>query len=114
MAEYIKKFEVYFASLPELPETVLENTFLNSLKLAVKAAVVSRIPIGLEEIMLEAQLIEDRDLAIKLVIDTMGQRSYYYTLKPNATSRGKANPNMSGKANPKPGETVPTRAFNLS
>lgn len=105
VAEYIKKFEVYLASLSKLPETVLENTFLNGLKPTVKAAFVSRRPIGLEEIMLEAQLIEDRDLAIKPATETMGQGSYYDTLKPNATSGGKANPNMREKTNPKSRET---------
>lgn len=73
VAEYIKKFKVYSAPLPELPKTILENTFLNDLKPTIRVSVVSRRPIGLEETMTEAQLIEDQDLAIQLAIETMGK-----------------------------------------
>lgn len=52
-------------------ETLLEITYLNELKSTVRAIVVSRRPIGLEKIMTEAQLIEDRDVTIQLVIDMM-------------------------------------------
>lgn len=89
VTEYQKKFEVYFAPLSEFPKTVLENTFLNGLKPDLKAAVVSRQPVGLEEIMLEAQLIEDRDLAIQKACESNEQRPIM---------DGKINPNSSGKS----------------
>lgn len=74
---------------------------------------MSRRPIGLEEIMIQAQFIEDRDLEIQLEIETMGQGSYYESVKPNSSSLGKAYQNTSEKINSKPGNSILTRAVNL-
>lgn len=68
---------------------MLENTFLNGLKPVVKAVVVRRRPTGLEEIMTEAQLNEDRDIAIQMVIKAMGQGSVIEALKLGLTNVGK-------------------------
>lgn len=112
VVEYRKKFEVYSAPLPDMSETVLENTFLNGLKPEVKEAVVSRRPVGLEEITIEAQLIEDRETAIKKANETEGHR-------PN--NEGKSSPNSSGKGDfgtgfkmfEKKGESSATRSVTL-
>lgn len=76
MTDYIKKFMTYPAPLLELAEDVLENTFLLGLQLEVRDEVVSRRPIGLEDIMVQAQIVEDRNLALKLYIKILafGQR----------------------------------------
>lgn len=71
-AEYHRKFEIYSAPLPNLEETVLVTVFLNGLRPSLKAAVVSRRPVGLDQCMLEAQSIDDRDLAFKLALEEVG------------------------------------------
>lgn len=62
------KFEIYSTPIPGLAEEVLENTFLNGLCPAVRAEVISRRPCSLEEIMEEAQLVEDRNLAMDIAL----------------------------------------------
>lgn len=66
VAEFRKRFEFFPATIPGLAEEVMENTFLSGLCLAIRAEVISRRPVGLDEIMKEAQLVEDRNLAIEL------------------------------------------------
>lgn len=69
VANYNKKFVMFSAPLPHLTEEVLENTYLNGLRLPIRAEVIGRRPVGLEDIMEQAQMVEDRDLAVKLAED---------------------------------------------
>lgn len=48
------------------------TAFLNGLRPSLKAVVVSRRPVGLDQCMLEAQSIDDRDLALKLALEEVG------------------------------------------
>lgn len=66
VTEYVRLFMSYSAPLPDLAEDVLENTFLLGLQPDIRAEVVSRTPIGLEDIMKQAQIVEDRNLTLKL------------------------------------------------
>lgn len=118
VAEYIHTFEIYSAPLPKMPDSVLENTFLNGLKPVIKAAVKSRRPVGLEEIMIQAQLIEDREMAIKLAEEwgewgpnaepTRGESSKTVNNGPNRSTA-----NNSSKPAPKAYNPNPTRAVTL-
>lgn len=51
---------------------MLETTFLNGLNPTIKAKVVSKQLVWLEDIMKQAQLIEDRDPTVKMAIEQMG------------------------------------------
>ena len=70
--EYVKKFVNYSAPLPYIAESVLRDTFLIGLEPALKAEVVSRHPQTLEDCMKEAQLVNDRNLALKLARAELG------------------------------------------
>lgn len=54
VADYRKRFEMTTTSLPKVAENVLETTFLNGLHPALKAEVISRRPVGLDEIRASA------------------------------------------------------------
>lgn len=84
VAEFRKKFEIYSAPIPHVAEDVLENSFLNGLKPQIRADVLSRRPIGLEEIMEEAQLVEDRNIAISLSEEINGSGQNYGLLNKGA------------------------------
>lgn len=58
-----------------MTEDVLEGTFLNGLRSAVRAEVISRRPVGLEDMMEHAQMVEDRDLAKILAAEELGLNS---------------------------------------
>lgn len=66
VADFCKKFEIYSAPIPHVAEDVLKNAFLNGLQPAIRAEVMSRRSMGLEETMEEVQLIQDRNIAIAL------------------------------------------------
>lgn len=52
--DYLKKFEIYSAPLPNTAEDVLEQAFLNGLSPEIRAEVKSRHPVGLDQCMKEA------------------------------------------------------------
>lgn len=91
-ADYRQKFEIFSAPLPNLKESVLVTAFLNGLHPSLKAEVVSRRPVGLDRCMLEAQSIDDRDIALKLALvevgfrqsDRKGEQSPMTGVKPGA------------------------------
>ena len=64
--EYVKKFVNYSALLPYMTESVLRDAFVTELEPALQAEVISRHPLTLEECMKEAQLVNDRNLTLKL------------------------------------------------
>ncbi|TYJ98185.1 retrotransposon protein [Cucumis melo var. makuwa] len=64
--DYVKKFVNYSAPLPYMAESVLRDAFLTGLEPALQAEAVSRHPQTLEDCMKEAQLVNDRNLALKL------------------------------------------------
>ncbi|KAA0063363.1 retrotransposon protein [Cucumis melo var. makuwa] len=64
--DYVKKFVNYSAPLPHMAESVLRDAFLTGLEPALQAEVMSRHPQTLEECMMAAQLVNDRNLALKL------------------------------------------------
>ncbi|KAA0055953.1 putative reverse transcriptase [Cucumis melo var. makuwa] len=65
---YVKKFVNY---LTHMAESVLRDAFVTGLE-PIQAEVISRHPHTLEECMKEAQLINDRNLALKLAITELG------------------------------------------
>ncbi|KAL4018114.1 hypothetical protein IC575_021704 [Cucumis melo] len=64
--EYVKKFVTYSAPLPYMAESVLVDAFVTGLEPSLQAEVISRHPQTLEDCMREAQLVNDRNLALKL------------------------------------------------
>ena len=64
--DYVKKFVQYSAPLPHMAESVLLDAFVTGLEPTLQAEVISRHPQSLEECMKEAQLVNDRNLALKL------------------------------------------------
>ncbi|TYK17993.1 Ty3/gypsy retrotransposon protein [Cucumis melo var. makuwa] len=70
--DYVKKFVNYSAPLPYMAESVLRDAFVIGLELALQAKVISRHPQTLEECMKEAQLVNDRNLALKLARVELG------------------------------------------
>ena len=72
MAKYQRAYELMLASMTRLPEEVLESTFVKGLKPEVRAEVRVLKPIGLGQIMEIAQLVKDKNLAIKSLKDPNG------------------------------------------
>ncbi|KAA0048289.1 Ty3/gypsy retrotransposon protein [Cucumis melo var. makuwa] len=70
--DYVKKFVNYSAPLPHMAESVLRDAFLTGLEPALQAEVMSRHPQTLEECMMAAQLVNDRNLDLKLAQAEMG------------------------------------------
>ena len=70
--DYLKKFLNYSAPLPEMAESVLIDSFVTGLETNLKVEVLSRHPVTLEDCMQEAQMVSDRDLAIKLALNECG------------------------------------------
>ncbi|KAA0063772.1 retrotransposon protein [Cucumis melo var. makuwa] len=70
--DYVKKFVTYSAPLPYMAESVLVDAFVTGLEPSLQAEVISRHPQTLEECMREAQLINDRNLALKLARMELG------------------------------------------
>ncbi|KAA0061436.1 retrotransposon protein [Cucumis melo var. makuwa] len=70
--DYVKKFVNYSAPLTHMAESVLRDAFLTGLEPALQAEVMSRHPQMLEECMMAAQLVNDRNLALKLAQAEMG------------------------------------------
>ncbi|KAL0560711.1 hypothetical protein IC582_001124 [Cucumis melo] len=64
--EYVKKFVIYSAPLPYMAGSVLVDAFVTGLEPSLQAEVISRHPQTLEDCMREAQLVNDRNLALKL------------------------------------------------
>lgn len=52
--------------LPDMAENVLQDAFFTGLKPSLQAEVISRHPQTLEECIKEAQLVNDRNLALQL------------------------------------------------
>ncbi|XP_038898276.1 uncharacterized protein LOC120085983 isoform X2 [Benincasa hispida] len=71
-AEYVKKFVTYSTPLPDLAEEVLRDAFVNGLEPTLRAEVISRKPTTLEECMYEAQLVSDRNVALKIALADLG------------------------------------------
>ena len=65
-SDYVKKFVTYSAHLPHMEESVLHDAFLSGLEPNLQAKVVNRYPQTLEECTREAQLVNDRSVAMKL------------------------------------------------
>ncbi|TYK26819.1 putative membrane-bound O-acyltransferase C24H6.01c isoform X5 [Cucumis melo var. makuwa] len=74
--EYVKKFVNYSAPLPYMAESVLRDAFLTGLEPTLQAEVVSRHPQTLEECMMEALLVNDCNLALKLSRAELGIHKY--------------------------------------
>ena len=74
--DYVKKFVNYSAPLPHMTESVLRDAFLTGLEPNLQAEVVSRNPLTLEECMREAQLVNDRNLALQWSKAEGGGRNY--------------------------------------
>lgn len=72
--DYLKKFLDYSASLPEMAKSVLIDAFVTGLETTLQAEVKSRHPTTLEDCMHEAEMVSDRDLAIKLALNERGGR----------------------------------------
>ncbi|TYK16028.1 uncharacterized protein E5676_scaffold32G00230 [Cucumis melo var. makuwa] len=70
--DYVKKFVNYSAPLPHMAESVLRVAFLTGLEPALQAEVMSRHPQTLKECMMAAQLVNNRNLALKLAQAEMG------------------------------------------
>ena len=70
-SEYVKKFVTYSAPLPDMAESVLLDAFLTGLEPSLQAEVISRHPQTLEECMKEAQLANDRNIALKLAMEEL-------------------------------------------
>ncbi|KAA0037230.1 retrotransposon protein [Cucumis melo var. makuwa] len=70
--DYVKKFVNYSAPLPHMAESVLRDAFLTGLEPVLQAEVMSRYPRTLEECMMAAQLVNVRNLALKLAQAEMG------------------------------------------
>lgn len=96
LEDYRQKFEMYSAPLPGLSEEVMENTFLNGLIPELRAEVISRRPEGLDEILLEAQLVDDRNYAIRLAVEEMTGGKPSKAAAQHGTQNG---PNKSGIRN---------------
>lgn len=64
--DYMKNFLNYSAPLPEMTESILIDAFVTSLEPTLQTELKSRHPITLEDCMREAQLVSDRNLALKL------------------------------------------------
>lgn len=62
----VKKFVTYLAPLPHMEESVLRDAFLTGLEPNLQAEVVSRYPQTLEDCMREAQVVNDRNLALTM------------------------------------------------
>ncbi|TYK26802.1 retrotransposon protein [Cucumis melo var. makuwa] len=73
-ADYLKKFLEYSAPLPEMAESVLIDAFIIGLETNLQAEVKGRHPVTLEACMREAQMVSDRDLAIKLALNDWRSR----------------------------------------
>ncbi|XP_038875910.1 uncharacterized protein LOC120068265 [Benincasa hispida] len=71
VVDYRKRFEITTAPILEAAKNILETAFLNGLHPAIKAEVISRSPVGLEEYIQEAQLVEDRNLMIQWSMEEM-------------------------------------------
>ena len=74
VAEYKRDFEIMSASMASLPDEVLEGTFVKGLKLEIQAEVRVLKPIGLGPLMEKAQLVEEKNLAIKGLSDLSGPK----------------------------------------
>ncbi|KAL4021138.1 hypothetical protein IC575_019929 [Cucumis melo] len=74
--EYVKKFVTYSAPLPYMAESVLVDAFVTRLEPSLQAEVISRHPQTLEECMREAQLVNDRNLALKLTKMELGMAEW--------------------------------------
>ena len=70
-SDYVKKFVTYSAPLPDMAESVLLDAFFTGLEPALQAEVISRHPQTLEECMKKAQLVNDRNIALKLAMEEM-------------------------------------------
>ena len=64
--DYVKKFVNYSAPLPHMAESVPRDEFVTGLKPDLQAEVICRHPQTSEDCMKEAQLVNDRNLALKL------------------------------------------------
>ncbi|KAA0033719.1 Transposon Tf2-6 polyprotein [Cucumis melo var. makuwa] len=86
--DYLKKFLEYSAPLPEIAESVLIDAFITGLETNLQAEVKSHHPMTLEECMREAQMVSDRDLAIKLALnDWRGSGQVWWGPKPRRENR---------------------------
>ncbi|TYK02434.1 retrotransposon protein [Cucumis melo var. makuwa] len=74
--EYVKKLVTYSAPLPYVAESVLVDAFVTGLEPSLQAEVISRHPQTLEECMREAQLVNDRNLALKLTKMELGMAEW--------------------------------------
>ncbi|KAA0067146.1 ty3-gypsy retrotransposon protein [Cucumis melo var. makuwa] len=74
--DYVKKFVTYSAPLPYMAESVLVDAFVTGLEPSLQAEVISRHPQTLEECMKEAQLVNDKNLALKFTIMELGMAEW--------------------------------------
>ena len=75
VAEYKRDFEFMSASITGLPDEVLEGTFVKGLKPEIRAKVRVLKPIGLGPLMELAQLVEEKNLAIKAMFEPSGLKT---------------------------------------
>lgn len=83
VAEFRRTFKTLAAPVVGLTEEVLESTFINGLKPEIKVEVRLLSPIGLGQLMEVAQKVEDRNLALKALWETLAQKIIKLTTTPN-------------------------------
>lgn len=64
--EYRRQFEMLATHMTDIPDSVLEGSFVNGLKQEIRAEVLMMQPNGLARIMDLAQRVEDRNTTLKL------------------------------------------------
>ena len=74
VADYRKEYELMSATMTGLPDEVLESTFVKGLKPEIRAEVRVLKPMGLDQIMETAQLVEEKNMAIKSIKDPVALR----------------------------------------
>lgn len=104
--KYCEDFEELVAPLPHLTDEILENTFMNGLKLVIKAEVLCFRLVGLKDMMEKAQLVEGRDT-------TRDEEERPRSGQSRAISEKKMGVGLK-KEGPKPIETHHTRTITLT
>lgn len=66
VAEFRRAFEVLAAPLKDLPDEVLESTFMNGLLPKIWAEICLLCPTGLSQIMEAAQKVEDQNWVLSI------------------------------------------------
>ncbi|XP_052192138.1 uncharacterized protein LOC127801242 [Diospyros lotus] len=85
--EYRLKFETMAAAVPDVPEAFLEGQFLNGLNPEIRAEIRVLQPRGLDRIMVVAQNIEDKNVALQNCHRATRPTKSGYSITPTIASR---------------------------